>query len=369
VASEDPRRRFLRLSSRAVLLFLASRIGVLLVEGAVASAQNRPFIGQLSVWDSKWYLSIAATGYAPGIPPGHGNPAQSNIGFFPLLPILTKGTSLVTGLGTRNAALVILFVVGLLGSVALWWMLHDLFGVSGADRGTALVLFSPGAFVLSLVYSEPCFLLFVSLCLLALRRRRWVLAGLAAGIATAADPVGVAAVVPCIVAAWIAIRREGEWKALWAPLLAPLGIAAFFSYLWARYGTPFEWFHAQRAGWQSGIYFGSVPRAFGNLFTHFFADPNYGVKSLCVLVAIGLLVIFFRAKPPAPWIGYVLAVLFLGILSPLIGVTPRLLLRNFPLLAVVGARLEGLAFQVVFGFSALAMAALAAIACGVHWTP
>jgi len=252
----------------------------------------------------------------------------------------------------------------------VWWMLRDQFGTSGADRGTALIFFSPGAFVLSMAYTEAATVLFVACCLLALRRRRWVLAGLAAAVATTADPVGVAAVVPCDVACVVAVRTRGEWRSLAAPLLAPLGVTVFFLYLWAHAGSPFAYVHAQRAGWQSGTYFGGVFRAFGHLFTHGFGDPNYGVKAVSILLTVGMLVLFFRARPPAPWVGYVVAVLGFGILSPVIGVTPRLLLRGFPLLGVVGARLPAFWFEVALGLSALCMAALATMAMGSpYWTP
>ena len=50
-------------------------------------------------------------------------------------------------------------------------MLHDVFGRPGADRGTALVFFSPGALVLSLVYTEAATILLVACTLMALRRQ------------------------------------------------------------------------------------------------------------------------------------------------------------------------------------------------------
>jgi hypothetical protein len=186
----------------------------------------------------------------------------------------------------------------------------------------------------------------------------------------AADPVAAAVIVPCVVAAVIAIRRRGEWRALLAPLLAPLGVATFFAYLWVHSGSPFEYFRAQRAGWQGGTYFGGIPGSFAHLLTHWFADPDYAVKAVSALVAVALLVVFFRARPPSTWIGYVVAVLAFGAISPVIGVTPRLALRGFPLLGVVGARLPPLWFEAVLGLSALCMATLAAMAMGGPlWTP
>ena len=363
-------RWFLTRSLRPVLLYLASRAGMLLVAAATSSVTRQSVTKSLTSWDSFWYLTIARTGYVHHIPPGSGNPAQSDLGFFPLIPLLTRGTHLVTGMGVISSGLATTFVLGLLASVAVWWMLRDVFGRTGADRGTALVFFSPGALVLSLVYSEAATILFVACALLALRRHRWVVAGLCAAVATTADPVGSAAVVPCVVACILAVRASRDWRSLAAPLLAPLGVLAFFGYLWAHTGSPLEYFKAQRAGWQGGTYFGSVPSAFGHLLGHWFADPDYAVKAVSIVVAVALLVIFFRARPPATWVAYVVAVLFFGVVSPVIGVTPRLALRAFPLLGVVGARLPPLWFEAVLGLSALCMAALGVMAMGGPlWTP
>jgi len=363
-------RRFIVLSLRPVLLYLASRAGMLLVASATASDTHRPFSQSLTVWDSYWYLSIASGGYVHHVPPGHGNPAQSNLGFFPLLPLLTRITHEVTRFGVSVSGLLTTFVLGLAAAVAVWWMLRDVFGDKGADRGTALVFFSPGALVLSLVYTEAATILMVACALMALRRERWVVAGLCAAVATTADPVGVAAVVPCVVAAVLAIRDRREWRALWAPALAPLGVASFFLYLWSHAGSPFAYFRAQRAGWQGGTYFNGIPGSLYHLVTHWFADPDYAVKGVSAFVAVGLLIIFFRARPPATWVGYVMAVLAFGAISPIIGVTPRLLLRGFPLLGVVGAKLPPLWFEAVLGLSALSMAALGMMAMGGPlWTP
>jgi len=360
VAPEGSRAHwFLIQSLRPVALYLASRAGMVLVATAVASDRHQPVVNMLTPWDSSWYLEIARNGYVSHIPPGSGNPAQSDLGFFPLIPLMTRATGLVTT-----------FVLGLLASIAVWWMLHDVFGRSGADRGTALIFFSPGALVLSFVYSEATIILFIACSLMALRRHRWVLAGLCAAAATAADPIGSAAIVPCVVAAVVAIRVRREWKALAAPVLAPLGIASFFLYLWAHTGSPFEYFRAQRAGWQGGAYFNGIPGAFSHLFSHWFADPDYAVKAVSVMVVVVLLVIFFKARPPGTWIGYVMGVLAIGAISPVIGVTPRLVLRGFPLLGVVGAKLPPLWFEVVLGLSALCMATLGVMAMGGPlWTP
>lgn len=363
-------RRFARLSARPVLIYAASRAGVLLVAGAVASNAHEHFTRALIVWDSPWYLSIAQSGYVHAIPSGTSNAAQSNLGFFPLLPLLIRGSHDLTGWGYSVSALVLTFVVGLLAAVAVWWLLREHFGESGATRGTSLIFFSPGAFVLSLVYTEGLVVLLVACVLLALRRRRWLVAGVCAALVTGSDPVGCAVVIPCAIASFLAIRSRGEWRSLLAPLLAPLGVCAFFGYLWAHTRSPFEWFNAQRAGWQTGDFAGSVPTAVAAVWRHGYSNPDAVIKVLSLLAAFGLVVWFLRAHPPVAWTGYVLVVLAIGILSPIVGVTPRLLLRNFPLLGVVGARLDSVWFEIVLSVSALCMAALAVLAMGgTRWTP
>ena len=363
-------RRFATLSSRAAALYVASRVGVLLIGSAVASVTHQTLGQSLEVWDSRWYISIAQGGYVSSIPPGSGNPAQCNLGFFPLLPLVIRFVHLVTRFGYPVSGLVASTALGFLAAIAVWWMLRDLFGADGADRGTAMVVFAPGALVFSFVYTEGATVLLVACTLLALRRHRWLLAGLCAGAASAADPVASAVVVPCVVAAVIAIRRDREYRSLLAPILSPAGIGLFFIYLWAHTGSPLEWFHAQRAGWQGGTYGNGVPGSLYHLVMYGFGDPNYGVKGICALASVGLLVVFFRARPPATWIGYVVAVLAYGAISPIIGVSPRLLLRCFPLVAVFGARLPRFWFEVALGLSALCMAALSVMAMGGPlWTP
>lgn len=360
---------FWKPSLHPVVIYVISRAGVLGIFGAAALSLHRTMIAQVAGWDSKWYLMIAAKGYVHHIPPGHGNPAQSDLGFFPLMPLLIRWTHDVSGVGFSVAGVIASIVMGLLASVALWWLLADVYGPLGADHGTALVFLSPGAFILSMVYSEGAIIFFVACSLLALRRHLWVAAGVCAAFATAADPVGCAVIVPCVVAAAIAWHTQRDWRALWAPLLAPLGVGTFFFYLWRHTGSPLTWFRAQRAGWQGGTFGNGVPNSWLHFASHGMHDVNSSVKALSALAAIGLLIYFFRAHPPAPWVAYSLTVLAMGIASPIVGITPRLLLRGFPLLGVVGARLPPKWFEVILTISVLTMAVLTVASGSPHWTP
>ena len=359
----------MRASLRAVGIFLASRAVVALGLLIASNVEHRSAEGLLTSWDARWYLEIARSGYVHTIPPGTGNAAQSDLGFFPLLPLLIRVVHDVFGLGFARSGIVLCLCVGIGAAVAVWWLLFDRYGAAGADRGTALICFWPGAFVLSYVYTEGLVVLLVALTLLALGRGRWVAAGLCAAAATATDPVAVAVLVPCAIAAYGAIRARREWRALLAPALAPLGFISFFAYLWAHTGTPLEWFHAQRRGWQGGYYLSAVPKAAYSLLAHGVANMNPGVKTLSAVVALVLLVAFLRARPPATWVGYAVTVLSLGVVSPIIGVTPRLLLRDFPLLGVVGARLSPRRLVIVLVVCAVVMVCLVVAAASPRFTP
>lgn len=349
---------------RPAAIFVASRVGVLLVASAVAYDKRVSVLSLLNKWDSHWYEQAAAHGYPAIIPKGTGNAAQSALGFFPLFPIAIRATSEVTGLGPRDAGLAFGFVAGLAGAILVWWLLSSVYGAGAADRGTALIFASPGAYVLSMVYSETLLIPLVAGCLLSLHHRRWVLAGLLAAATTAVDPVGIAIVAPCAVAAWLAIASRREWRSLIAPLLSPLGVVAFFAYLWAHTGTPLAWFTAQRRGWEPGRLGSGIWNGLLVVRGDHLTLPPYTVKAVGFVVAMGLLAVFLASRRPGIWTAYVVAVLVFAFLSPIVGFTPRVLLRGFPLLGVVAARLRPGWFEALLILSVLAMAAAAALSFG-----
>lgn len=345
-------------------IFVASRVGVLLVAASIAFDEHLSVLSLLTKWDSHWYLLAATKGYPAAIPPGHGNAAQSALGFFPLYPLAVRAAMDVSGASAKAAALSVGAIGGLAGAIVVWLLFRSVYGERAADRGTALVFVSPGAYVLSMAYSETLLVPLAAGCLLALKGRRWVVAGLLGAGATACDPVGIAIVVPCVIAAMAAIRLRGEWRSIAAPLLAPAGVVAFFSYLWAHDGTPLAWFIAQRRGWQPGRLGSGLWNQLLVVRADHLSIPPYTVKAAGFVVALALLAVFLTTRRPATWTGYVVAVLVLALLSPIVGFTPRTLLRAFPLLGVVGARAGSGWFEALLVVSALAMAAAAALSFG-----
>jgi len=356
-------------SGPALGVYLASRVLVLALLAIVAKVRHHALGHYLTRWDSHWYIQIARHGYAAAIPRGHGTAAQVNLGFFPLLPTLIRVTHWLLRLSFPASGELVTFMAGAAASVGVWWVVRDHYGETIATRATALIFFSPAAVVFTLVYSEGLIIALASITLLALRRRRWIVAGVAAALVTACDPVGCAIIAPCVVAAYAAWRADRDARAWWAPALAPLGIGVFFIYLWIHTGSPFSWYLAQRAGWQAGPMGTGVFYAFYRLCAHGLRDLNSLAKTAALVAAIGIIAIWRRLRPPLEWTVYAAAVLLFGFLSPIVGISPRLLLRGFPLFAIVAAGVSRQRFIVIVTLSAVAMCVLTVASTTIAWTP
>ena len=359
------------MSLPALGIFAASRLLVLAVFALVGRIQHRALGHYLTRWDSRWYLEIARHGYASAIPHGHGAAAQVDLGFFPLLPMLVRAAHVLTGLSFPLAGESVAFVAAAAAAVSLWWLVREHYGERVATRATALVFFSPAAMVFSFVYGEGLVVALASITLLALSRRRWVLAGLAAALATACDPVASAIVVPCLVAAIFAWRTQRDARAWWAPALAPLGVLGFFGYLWWHTGSPFSWYLAQRAGWQAGPMGTGVFYAIYRLADHGINDLNSLFKTLSLAATVGVFVLWrrLRVRPPLTWSVYGAAVVAFGFLSPIVAISPRLLLRGFPVFAFAAAGVSRQRFYVIVALSAAALCVLSVASTSVAWTP
>ncbi len=357
------RARHLAPSSRSrpsyltpILIWALSTLVVTLVWLITAHLKHTTLLHLMNNWDAGWYRSIARFGYSP-LPQFR---KSVNDGFFPLVPLLEAGP-IHLGLPLFWVPTVEMHLASLGAAVALWYLVRERYGDVGATRATWLVYFSPAGYVLSMSYSEPLILLFGSLSLLALQRRQWVRGGLFAALVTACDPVGIVAAVACAWAAWEAIRDRREWRALLAPLLAPLGVLAFFTYLYVTVGSFFAYYHAQRLTFQHEPYFSGISRVIEIVAHHGATNLVAVTKVGGMVVAVALLIFLVprRLGAPGTWWTWSLMALFLGLLSPIVVITPRLLLRAFPLLALAGVALKGRLFTVILVASGTCMVFLA----------
>ena len=311
--------------------------------------------------DGSWYLDIAQFGYAAQTATPDAiaaDPAVLRGAFFPLWPMLVRVTAL-PGVPLEVTSTALATVLGFAVVMLSWLMVARLSDRASADRAALLVCVFPGSFVLSIAYAEALMLTLVAACLLALLDRRWLLAGVAAGLATATRPNAIALLPACLWAAARAIRQGGSWRAALAPALAPAGVVAFHLFLWGRTGRLDAWNLTQRNGWEEGVDLGV--RTLGRLGElSAWADPAPGT----VLLGIGAMTVLvgawalWRWHPPAELPLYAAAVVGLAAVAQTLGPRPRFVFAALPLVWALGVWARGEWFRALSVASAGGLAVL-----------
>ena len=341
--------------------FALSRLVTLVAAGLVAAVHHHRIeltFRVLATWDGFWYLNLAKHGYPHAVPPGSGQHAASTLAFFPLYPLLVRLVHAVLPVSWLTAGLIVSWAAGAAATLAVWRLARLVMGDVAGDRAAVAFAFFPGAFVLSMAYAEGLMILLAALCLHALLRRRWVVAGVAAALATATRPNALALVAACAVAGWMAWRATGERRAARAIMLAPAGAAAFFVFLWVHTGSPLTWFHAEHAGWQQGTDFGlATMQTVGTFLLAPFHNPQVTLVVATLAGSVVLARLVWRQRLPLELVVYTATVLFLCFGSSSLGGRPRFVLAAFPLVFPL-ARLPRRAFAVWMVLSTLGMAFL-----------
>jgi hypothetical protein len=205
------------------------------IQPALAVPRLTGFKSPFLQWDSQWYLTIATWGY-------HADPMQAgpfggrhDFAFFPAWPTVLRGFE-VLGFQVADIAAPLANVLFVAAAVLVFVVLERQFGRTAAGWGVALLAFSPPAYVLSMAYSEPLFLL--------------LLGGL---FATRSGPVravfgaalGVTRLTGVAVAVASGLRWLRNWRD-WAAFATSVGIgvafAGWWAFIWILTGDPLGWF-------------------------------------------------------------------------------------------------------------------------------
>ncbi|MEU2854758.1 hypothetical protein [Streptomyces syringium] len=208
-------------------------------------------------WDSGNYLAVAEHGYPGRIPyRPSGLPDFSRLAFFPLVPLLIRGTRLLTGLPVVYAGVLISWCAATVAAVGVHRLVRTLGGSAAAGYAcVALWSCSPYAFALWVPYSEAVFSAALVWALVALVRRSWLTAGVLCVVAGTVRPTAVVLIGALTLAAgWAVVRGRGGPRAWAALALAPLGLLGSWLYLGSRVGRVDGWFEAERAWGQTFDY-------------------------------------------------------------------------------------------------------------------
>lgn len=326
--------------------------------GVVVTASPHTVAGGLAGWDGKWFIEGALHGWPRHLPMVDGHVAANPIAFFPLLPLLMMGGAQL-GLGAQGVGLAVSLVAGAVAVVGVGTLAREMTDEVRGRRAALLFALFPGSFVFSFIYAEGIFTSAIAFGLIALMRRRWLLAGILGIIASASSPIGFAFALSCALGSVLAIRRDRAFVSLVAPVLAPLGGIGWLGFLWLHTGQINAWRMTERGGWQS---YPSLRYPF-HIAAQFLFDPARPTLTGQILFfgtvagVIGV-VLAVKERQPAIVLLYAIAALLLALIAAPVGLRPRFLLVAFPLVIAVGTRYSGKVFAgiaVAFGVGLCAM--------------
>ncbi len=361
------------------LVYFATRGLLVLAAVLFGAIGHHNFLHELANWDGLWYRKLANHGY-----PDYASHLQTTLGFFPLYPIaiwiLEPGVAALTGheaiWSATVAGLIVSMVGGLITTVLVYRIAASWWNKASARRATILLCVFPGSVVFSMVYSEGVLLSLAAGCIYALAQRRWLLAGILAGLGTAVQPTGLVLVAVCAVSAGNEWRRCG-WSlgrarpALMAPVLSITGACAFAGFLWLWTGSPLANYQAQRHGWSEKTDPVAIVHLTSKLlrqlsFSHF-NDPTINLNLVVglagAILLIGMLAMMFRARRSVPIeaIVWTVGISFLALTSEYVPPNPRLLITAFPALMVAAHYIRGKRFTTLLWANVLLLIVLSVL--------
>ena len=365
----------------AVLAYLGSRVLLLAVALLDSGFRHWSLLHEFVNWDGGWYRALALDGYQHQVV--H---TQSTTGFFPLYPMLLWLVSRPVLLGAHSAhfasqsvtvaGLVISGIGGLVATVLVQRLAAGWWGEAAGLRAAILFCLFPGSVVFSMVYAEGIMIPLAVGCILALQRRRWLLAGVLAALATASEPEAAVLIVVCAASAVLELRRRG-WtdraalRSLAAPVLAPAGLVGVVAFLWAWTGTPFAYWTAQHYAWRERF----DPLALIHLatrlahhvsfahFNHPTINLNWPVGLVGAAILLVLLILMLRIHRTISieaWI-WTLGIGFIAVTSEWVPPNPRLLITAFPAVIVLAYYFKRRAFGWIALANGLLLAGMSAL--------
>lgn len=286
-------------------------------------------------FDGVHYLNIAAEGYQYGL-------TQA---FFPLYPLLIKFVSgiihnpLVSGLLISHLSLV--------GFLYYFFRLGRLDYKENEVRwaGILLLLF-PASFFMFGVYTESLFLFLAVFCFYSARRKLWLLAAAAAGLASATRLVGIF-LVPALIWEYYRVNKKPQTLAVAGySLLSSSGLLMYVSYLERRFNDWLIFAHAQ-PGFGAGRQIDRLIlpyQVFARYLKMFWSvSPSnniYPVLILEFMTTIGLSALIFYSfwkKIRKSYLIFIIPALLLPTLTGTLASMPRYGLIAFPLFYVLGS--------------------------------
>ena len=269
-------------------------------------------------WDAGWYLRIARQGYAYN----GDNLVQQPVVFYPLYPLLSKAVSIVLGISEAAALLVVANISLVLATLLLFKLVKDEYGNEVASYATAALCFFPASLFFSAGYTESLTLLLIVTFYLLLKKERYLLAAIAAGLALATRSTGIVLCLPLLFELW---RKRGlnpgrlVLKTILSMVLATSGLWLYIIYLGVAFHSPFAFAMNERA-WVGKATATDLIRVltlqpFRHLADVWTIGPDPNTLSPWLFLLFLFLILCFRKWLPTSFLLYALGVLLLPYLA------------------------------------------------------
>jgi Mannosyltransferase (PIG-V) len=251
-------------------------------------------------WDSGWFYGIARNGYA------FTEGGRSNLAFFPAYPMSMRFVGRLMG-GDQQSDY---FIAGILVSWAAFALaivvLYRLAKLELGDEAAAVrcaiyATVFPFAFFFGVVYSESLFLLGSVTTFYAMRRSRWLVAGLAGALTTATRANGICMLPALLVLLWPLRRdRAALLKGLGAVALASAGYVGYSVFVHQMSGSFFEWRNSiVRWDWTPGSRAPWMPlwAVLAGVVSDPYGYVTRGPQAICDFLNAAAAVLFLAATP------------------------------------------------------------------------
>lgn len=246
-----------------IAVYLAAWVTVgIWSQGNVISFSD--FLGKWNLWDAEHYISIAKEWYTTLSEEGE----HLTLVFFPLYPALMKAVQFIVR-DYIASGLIVSTLCYSGGCVLMYKLVAEDYSKSVAGVAVALLSVSPFAFFMGGVMTESTFFLITMAVFLAIRKHKWILAGILGIFAALTRSIGVFLVFPAAVE-WLYSERNNiklrEWKTIGKDFLRFLPVALMavgtLIYLYINYKVdddPFKFLKYDKQYWSQTMQFFAKP--------------------------------------------------------------------------------------------------------------
>jgi len=316
----------------------------LLAFAVAAAITHQSAAGAALRFDTTWYYRISQLGYLHRAPTGPTDYGGLRIAFFPGLPLVERAVHDVIGGGPAHTTLLVGAACLVVSCIVLWLLVVEDWDERIAWRSVVLFAFFPGAYIFPMAYSEALAVPLAMVTLWGLRRRWFLLAGVAAGLAGSVRLLSVMLIGACVVGAARQLTERDRSpgavvRAVACPLLACSGFVAYLIYLKSTTGYFFSFSTAERLGWQNNL---SWLAPFHNLRVFFdrgfHGPPATIIDCIGVFAVVGAIVLVAVVSMPLEYKVYAIGILGAWLFTTNSGAWFRFIEFAFPVLIALASR-------------------------------